>query len=96
MLYKEADLIFTVPPGVYPEWPRNAHEPLIVGVCVPFIRRKPWKLGGAPRLLAMERELRGMFKGGEGHPRLVLRKLLKLPRKLDSVPAGVVSRLLYI
>ena len=96
MLYKEADLIFTILPGVYPEWLQNAHEPLIVGVCVPFTRRKPWKLSGAPRLLAMERELRGMFKGGEGHPRSVLHKLLKLPRKLDAVPAGVVPRLLYL
>ena len=43
MLYKLADLVFTIPVGS-PLWPLNMHEPLFVGITLPFIRCRPWSL----------------------------------------------------
>jgi len=38
-LLKEADLVFHVPTGAGVFWPTSCHEPLIVGVCLPFISK---------------------------------------------------------
>jgi hypothetical protein len=40
MFYKLADIIFTIPVGSS-LWPFNMHEPLFVGIALPFIRCRP-------------------------------------------------------
>ena len=43
LFYKLPDFVFTIPIDS-PLWPRNMHEPLVVGISVPFIRCNPWSL----------------------------------------------------
>jgi hypothetical protein len=43
MFYKPAGVIFTIPVGS-PLWPFNMHEPLFVGIALPFIRCRPCSL----------------------------------------------------
>jgi hypothetical protein len=38
---KACDLIFKTPPGAS-GWPADMFEPLLIGVCFPFLRCKPW------------------------------------------------------
>jgi len=90
---REVDFQFEIPVNS-DIWPASSHEPLLVGICLPFIRHRPWKLRGVPKLLGMERKLRGMWEGSEGDPRSLLRKLRLLPRELNSLPEGMVWRML--
>jgi len=93
-LHREADLVFEIPAGNV-LWPASSHEPLIVGVCLPFTRHRPWQLWQTPKLLGIEWKLRQMFKTCEGDPGNLLRELRQLPRKLDSMPEGVVWQMLH-
>jgi hypothetical protein len=43
LFYKLPDFVFTIPIDS-PLWPRNMHEPLVVGISLPFIRCNPWSL----------------------------------------------------
>jgi hypothetical protein len=95
LVLKEADFVFEVPVGTPGVWEKEMHEPLLIAICLPFISHSPWKLGGTPRLLALERRLRRVWKDATGDPRLVLRELLKLPRRLSGVSAELVRRVLY-
>ncbi len=52
MLYKLADLVFTIPVGA-PLWPLNMHEPLFVGITLSFIRCRPWSLRGTLLLVEL-------------------------------------------
>ena len=95
LLWKEADVFFKVPAGASDLWPLHAHEPLFVGICLPFIRVAPWKLGGTPKLLALERNLRRVFGEGDGDAGPLLRQLLSLPRRLDAMSPSVVRQVLH-
>jgi hypothetical protein len=58
------DIVFEVPVGT-PEWPKEMHEPLLIGVLFPFIRAKPWQLRSTPKMFAMARKLRGVLGDSE-------------------------------
>jgi len=75
-------------------WPASCHELLIIGVCLPFIIERPWKLQGTPKVLGMGRKLHHMLADGEGDPRVVLQELLELPRKVEGLRPSVVCRVL--
>jgi hypothetical protein len=92
-LCREANFLFEIPAGSK-LWPASSHEPLLVGVFLPFIRHRPWQLRHSPKLLGMERKLRSMWKTGEGNPGTLLRELRLLPRKLDTMSEGMVRKVL--
>ena len=94
-LLKEADMVFYMPAGHSPMWPSTMHEPLLIAVCLPFIRCHPWKLRRTPRLLAMERDVHRMFKEHGSDPGIVLRKLCKLPGRLDAMSPELVQQVLF-
>jgi len=93
-LLKEADFVFYIPAGAREYWPKEMCEPLIVAICLPFIRHAPWKLQRSPKLLEMERSVRQMYKDNDRDPGIVLRKLCKLPGSLDRMSPELVSRVL--
>ena len=93
-LHKAADLIFTVPAGV-DFWPIEMHEPLLIGVVFPFLSFAPWQLKGSPKMLALGRELSGMWKNEQVDAGRVLREFCALRRRLESMPRDVVRRVLY-
>jgi len=61
-LFNIADLVFEVAAGRRSFWPSPLHEPLIVGLILPFVPFPPWQLRGSERLLALERELRQVWQ----------------------------------
>jgi hypothetical protein len=93
-LWKTADLIIQVPPGT-PGWPLDMYEPLTIGIVFPFLPHRPWQLKGTPRMCYLARQVRRMFKDPEVDSRNVLRKLLLECRRLHSMPANVVRRMLF-
>jgi hypothetical protein len=95
LVLKEADFVFEVPVGTAGVWEKNMHEPLLIAVCLPFLEHSPWKIGGTPRILELGRQLRGVWKDPTGDPRVILRKLLNIPRRLSGVSAELVRRVLH-
>ena len=94
LLYKVTDFVFKVPVGTT-FWPNNMHEPLLVGIALPFIRHRPWQLRSTPKLLAIGRQLREVYREGHGSDRSLLRQLLALPKRLDALPEDLVWAMLH-
>lgn len=93
-LFKCADLVFELPVGST-VWPHSMHEPLLIGVLFPFLSVKPWQLRGTPKMYAVGRKLRGVFKTPEVDPRDLLREFWSSCLGLQHMPERVVRRLLF-
>ena len=76
-LYKTADTIFYVSAGSRNFWPREMHEPLVVGLILPFLNSPPWQLRRSPELLELERQLYEVWKIKNRDERSILRKFWK-------------------
>jgi len=92
---KVCDFSFSVPAN-HPFWPESMFEPLWIGIVLPFTTHRPWQLGRAPLLVEMARDLHEVFTEGRGDGRDILRKLLNLPQRLDSVSSSVASGVLHM
>jgi hypothetical protein len=75
-LAKICDLLLDIPPGRRTWWPITEHEPIILGLTLPFSSSSPWQVRRQPTFLDMERDLRSMFQGEDGHEGRILRQLL--------------------
>ena len=95
LFHKVVDLHFAVDPG-NAFWPSDMFEPLFVGIVFPFIRHRPWQLKRAPLMVGMGRDLRQMCKEGDFAPGCLLRKLLRLPRRLDRLSPSVARGVLHM
>jgi hypothetical protein len=84
-LYKVGDIVFELPPGSRPFWPVEEHEPLIIGHTLRFVFCAPWQLRQSPSLLAMGRELQGMWEEEGRDEWSLLCKLSQLPATLEAV-----------
>ena len=93
LFHKLADVVVKLPAGST-HWPSGMHEPLFIGVSLPYVRYYPWTLRGTPLLVDMERQLREMLSTGEGDGRHILRELLRVPRRISSVSEDVARGVL--
>jgi hypothetical protein len=93
-LYKAADVVFDVPPGVCC-WSTNMYEPMVIGIVFPFLHRAPWQVRSTPKMLSVARKLRQVWEVSDVAPRNLLRKLLLDHERLQSLPTDVVRRMLY-
>ncbi len=75
-------------------WPDGMHEPLFLGISLPFIRFNPWTLRGTPLLVEMEGNVRTVLGSGEGDRWDILHKLLQVPGRLLGVLEGVAQGVL--
>ena len=78
LLIKLSDLIFYVEAGSRPFWPKNMHEPLIVGIVLTFRNTCPWQLRRSEPILELERELLSVRHRAPGTELDILRKLWNL------------------
>ncbi len=92
---KVCDFTFIVSPGA-PFWPDGMHEPLWVGVLLPFSIHRPWCFKRAPLLVEMGRDLRKLLAEGEKDGGDILRKLLKLPGLVASMSECMACGLLHV
>jgi hypothetical protein len=92
-LHKAADLVLTLKPG-HPAWPLEMLEPLTLAFVFPFIRQKPWQLRGSFQLLALGRELSGVWLSDSRREGPLLRQLWSYQERLESMLAKLASKLL--
>jgi hypothetical protein len=93
-LWKACDVVLSVPVGTI-GWATDMYEPVLIGICFPFLRVQPWQIRGTPKMFQVARELRRLFKDDEVDPRPFLRKFWKDCHGMQSLSKDVVSRLLY-
>ena len=93
-LHKVADIVFELPCAAIPEWNESHHEPLVVGIVFPFVSHRPWQLRNAPKLRAVARELRSLWKKDPELARGFLRQLCLFTRSLSSLSKSLVWNLL--
>ena len=95
-LLRESDALFVVKAGELDCWPKEMHEPLVISLCLPFIRHAPWKLARTPKVVGYERQLREVLHAGKGNTGPILCKLWDLPRRVDRLLPGLVPEVLQI
>ena len=95
-LHKAADCVFFMPAGCGDAWPAEMFEPCLIAVCFPFLAHRPWQLRGVPRLLALERNVRGLWETGDAAVAAHLRQFCDKSRKFPSMPQDVVRKMLYV
>jgi hypothetical protein len=93
-LWKACDVVLVIPPGT-PAWPANMFEPLLIGICFPFLRFKPWQFHGTPKMFYVVQDLCCLFKvpGMDAGPFLC--KFWKNCHRMRAMQEDVVSRMLY-
>jgi hypothetical protein len=75
-------------------WGAARHEPLLIYVCLPLSKHRPWKLQGTKFVDELDRKMRGLHETNcKGRGR-VLRKLFLQSQWLDSMPEGMVRGML--
>ena len=92
-LHKAADIVFEFKAGV-PFWEKGRHESLILAVCFPFLKHRPWQLRRSPALVEVGRILHGMWKAGEDTQRDFLCQFLTYTRKLSTMSSSLVWKVL--
>ena len=95
LFHKACDFVFKVEP-THLFWPASMHEPLWVGVVLPFTHHRPWRFKRAPLLVEMGSSLRQVLTSGEGDGGNILRKLLSLPRRIRSLPECLARSVLHM
>ena len=76
-------------------WSPSQHEPLIILVCLPYLRFYPWELRNTPPILEVVRLLREVSEGSETAYRDILWKFFLFTRRLYPMPKGLVRKVLY-
>ena len=84
-VFREADFVCEIPPGIIRSWKKAQHEPLILGICFPFIPNRPWKLRRHESMVVMEREMQKLCKSDGGDTVTILRELLLQARRMGAV-----------
>jgi hypothetical protein len=74
-LFNLSDLVFEVGSGVRHFWPTMMHEPLLVGLILPFSSAPPWQHRGSQQLLALARQLRQVWQDPDADERPLLPQL---------------------
>ena len=92
-LTRSADFVFVVPAGSS-FWKQEMHEPLIVGIYLPFLSFSPWQWKGQPALLGLDRELRKVWKEDQRAGGRLLRKFWSEQKRVPSMSPKLASTLL--
>jgi hypothetical protein len=93
-MLKETDLEIVIPVGAE-IWGVVQHEPpLLMYLSFPLCRHPPWSLKGTRYLDEFLGELHGVWKDMPGREGTLLCELLRHTRTLQSLPQGVVRKML--
>ena len=92
-LFRVSDLFIELP--FDDTWTKEDHlEPLIFAVVFPFLNHRPWQLKRSQTFLGMGNVLRRMWKDDKVPTWALLRKFFEQSRKLESLPEGLVRKML--
>ena len=84
LFHKLCDFVLCLPVGS-PHWSLDMHEPLWIGISLPFISQQPWSLRGTPLLVELARDLRQVLSSGEADGGDILQQLLRIPRRVAGL-----------
>lgn len=90
---KEMDFIITIP-ALWPEWPAEMHEALLMGFSLPLLRCYPWRWGRSPAVVAFARTVSAVYKKDNIYARDLLRQFWSAARRIPSLSNGLVRTLL--
>ena len=76
-------------------WPVCMCELLILGFCLPFCRSPPWQFRGTPKVLELVRKLRSVLQTDPMAVGNILQQFLLEAKRISSMPASLVWRMLY-
>ena len=92
--YKAVDMVMKLPANNF-FWSKAQFEPLLVGICSPYVRHFPWLVRNTAKAFQVARDVRRLLPHHELDAMNILRKFLVECRKLPSMPPDVVRRVLY-
>jgi hypothetical protein len=92
-LLKACTFYFYVP-ACFDIWIKAQHEPLMIAVCLPLSRHRPWNLRSTKHVGELERRLRPVQQFHPNGSRDLLRKFLVSTRRLETLPRSLVCELL--
>ena len=61
------------------------HEPLIIGISFPYLRRQPWELRKTELMVDLGREVQRVFKENQTSGWHILSQLCDLTRQMDAM-----------
>ena len=94
-MHKACDIVIPIKP-IHTFWSTNMYEPFMLGIAFPFIPHRPWQLRRTPKLLSVAREVHKVQEAdSQMDPGHILRKLSLLTKRLPSMQASMVWKLLY-
>jgi hypothetical protein len=92
-LLKACTFAFYVP-ACFDIWDKSQHEPLMIAVCLPLSKHRPWNLRSTQHVGELERSLREMQQYHPNGTRDLLRKFLITTRRMESMSRSMVCHLL--
>jgi len=93
-LTKVCDIFFTIPVGTH-FWGLREHEPLLVGVALPLLSVRPWRLRGVPFLERVVGELSNLPPTFTNWGWNILQQFLSVTRGLGTMPESLVWEVLH-
>ena len=93
-MIKACDFYFEGPVGTT-FWPDSMHEPLTIGVCLPYFNSPPFEFRRTPKVLSLVRQLRGILKKEEVAATNLLHEFHLKSEQIPSMTVDVVWRLLH-
>jgi hypothetical protein len=92
-LLKACTFYFYVP-ACFDIWDKSQHEPLMIAVCLPLSKHRPWNLQATQHVGELERSLRPVQQFHPHRSRNLLRQFLLTTRKLETMPRSMVCKML--
>jgi len=93
-LNKACDIVLHLP-NKYSFWNTPMHEPLVLGICFPFLNYRPWQLRSTPKMFAVKREMHRLFGQSELDPGNILFKFVDSCQRFPVMQRDLVQALLY-
>jgi hypothetical protein len=92
-LVKACTFYFYIP-ACFDIWNKSQHEPLMIAVCLPLSKHRPWNLRSTQHVGNLERSLRPVQRFHPNGSRDLLRQFLITTRKLETMPRSMVCEML--
>lgn len=92
-LFKSADLVLVIPAG-QDYWSKEMHEPLVLGLYLPYVKCEPWEWKKSQLMLDLAGKLRGVWKEGKGTEGDILSQLWSASRNTSEMSFCELRKLL--
>ena len=92
-LYRACDIVFEIEAN-NTVWPASNFEPLVMGICAPFLKCRPWQVRRSPATVEVAGKLQRLRKIGPDAQGNILRKFWSFQRKLSNLPPHLVWSML--